>query len=484
MADPHSSSSELAYLSAQEVISRFESGSLTSSQLVTALIERIQNIDVDGTPTSLHSIAAVHEEALSVARERDDERARGISRGALHGVPVIIKDNIEAVGLPGLAGSTSLIGRPTRDAPLVVSLKEAGAIILASTNLSEWANIRSTRSSSGWSATGGLVANPWALERSAGGSSSGTGAALAGGLSPLGIGTETDGSITCPASLNGVAGLKPTVGTVSREFVIPISPSQDSPGPMARSVDDVALLYSVLSNTSKPDTMANPRIVMSPTWMTGHPETDACFKNIVEILRITGTEVAERDFAVAGEQEGNDELHVLLSELVTSMSSYLSNRPGSGVASLQDVVDFEDRHAEIEQSYFAHELFDMALEKGGTETESYKLARERNLKWATETCLIPGLEGYDVVISPAYGPAWKTDLVTGGHPGAASPSIGAAAIAGWPIMSVPMGLIKGLPVGLCIIGRPHSEWQILEVAKKVEQLVSLPQPLWQLPTRG
>ena len=202
MADPHSPSTELAYLSAIEVISRLENKSLTSAELVTALIERIQNIDVDGTAISLHSIAAVHEEALATARERDDERSRGISRGALHGVPVIIKDNIEAIGLPGLAGSTSLIGRPTRDAKLVVSLKEAGAIILASTNLSEWANIRSTRSSSGWSATGGLVGNPWALERSAGGSSSGTGAALAAGLSPLGIGTETDGSITCPASLN------------------------------------------------------------------------------------------------------------------------------------------------------------------------------------------------------------------------------------------------------------------------------------------
>jgi amidase len=484
MVDPHSKSTELAYLSAHEVLARLENGTLTSTQLVTALIERINAVDADGTTTSLHSIAAVHDEAINCAKERDDERTRGISRGPLHGVPVIIKDNIEAIGLPGLAGSTSLIGRPTRDAPLVTNLKNSGAIILASTNLSEWANIRSTRSSSGWSATGGLVANPWALDRSAGGSSSGSGAALAAGLSPLAVGTETDGSITCPASLNGVVGLKPTVGSVSRDFVIPISPSQDSPGPMARSVDDVELLFSALSASNKPDVVVQAKIVMSPTWMSGHPETDACFKNIVDILKITGTEVAVRDFAVPGEQEGNDELHVLLSELVTSMSSYLSNRPGTGVSSLQDVVDFEDRHKEIEQKYFAHELFDMALEKGGMETESYMQARERNLKWAVETCLTPGLDGFDVVISPAYGPAWKTDLVTGGHPGAASPSIGAAAIAGWPILSVPMGLVQGLPVGLCIIGRPHSEWQILQVAKKIEQLVSLPQPFWQQPSRN
>ena len=219
----------------------------TAEALVEVLLGRVSALDAPGSPTALRSVLSVSDNALSEARARD----RTDPIGPLHGVPVLVKDNIEVAGLPSTAGATSLAGRPaTRDAPLVRRLRDAGAVILGTANLSEWANIRSARSTSGWSAVGGLTGNPWALDRNAGGSSSGSGAALAAGLAPLAVGTETDGSITCPASVNGVAGIKPAVGAISTDGVVPISASQDSPGPMARTVDEVALLLEVLTGWS------------------------------------------------------------------------------------------------------------------------------------------------------------------------------------------------------------------------------------------
>jgi amidase len=216
MTEPHESSAQLAMLPAEEIAQQLAKGSLTSVELVDNCLERIASIDAPSTTIALNAVAAISADAREVAIARDAERSRGITRGVLHGVPVLIKDNIEALGLPGVAGSTSLLGRPSRDATLVTRLHDAGAIVLASTNLSEWANIRSPRSTSGYPASGGLVANPWALDRSAGGSSSGSGAALAAGLAPLAVGTETDGSIVRPASVNGVVGLKPTVAPCPR----------------------------------------------------------------------------------------------------------------------------------------------------------------------------------------------------------------------------------------------------------------------------
>ena len=488
MTDPHSVSSEIAYLSTADIHDRLNDGRLTSSQLVDALLSRIEAIDAPGTAIGLNAVAALSNDAREVARERDDERARGVIRGPLHGVPVVIKDNIEAVGLPGLAGSTALIGRPTRDAPLVTRLRDAGAIIMASTNLSQWANIRSMRSTSGYSSSAGLVGNPWALDRSAGGSSSGTGAAVAAGLSPLGVGTETDGSIVCPASVNGIAGLKPTVGNVPKQYVIPISESQDSPGPMGRTVADVALLYGVLSATSSSDENSNPSIAAATNWRTGNPETDQLYDDVVVALRESGFEVTSRELALPDEQVFQDELTVMLAELVDGISTYLSDRPGDGVKSLADVIAYEDEHRDTELIYFGHDLFTKAIDIGGTDTPAYVEARPRNLAWAVDTCLNPGLEGVDVIIAPAYGPSWKSDLAVGGHPGPASCATMAPAIAGWPIMSIPMGLVKDLPVGLAIIGRPDSEWTVLEAARRIETVIAtrsaLPRPFWKLPTRG
>lgn len=415
MHDPHPTSAPLGYLSAHEVLIRLAAGGLTSLDLVDTLIERIDQVDASDSHVALNSIAAMSEDARAQANLRDEERRRGGALGALHGVPVVIKDNVEAHGLPGLAGSTSLIGRPTTDAPLVTRLRDAGAIILASTNLSEWANIRSPRSTSGYSASGGLVANPWALDRSAGGSSSGSGAALAAGLAPLAVGTETDGSIVCPASINGVIGLKPTVGVVPTSGVIPISASQDSPGPMGRSVADVALMFSVLAQQESRRVEATSMVV-AMNWRTGHPSTDQLFDDVVDELARAGLSIASRDLAAPGESEGRDESTVLFSELFDDLSAYLAARPGDGVRSLGDVIAFEDEHAEIEQRYFGHEHFLEAVSTGGRAGPAYAEARQRNLSWALDTCLIPGIEGADVIIAPAYGPSWKSDLIVGGHP--------------------------------------------------------------------
>jgi amidase len=488
MTDPHPASSPIAYLSVQEILTRLALGTLTSLELVDTYLERIAEIDAPGTTIALNSLAAVSADARSIAKERDEERARGISRGSLHGVPVVIKDNIEAVGLPGMAGSTSLRGRTSRDATLVTRLRDAGAIILASTNLSQWANIRSPRSTSGYSASAGLVSSPWALDRSAGGSSSGSGAAIAAGLVPLAVGTETDGSIVCPASLNGVVGLKPTVGIVPTTFVVPISSSQDSPGPMGRSVDDVALLYSVLSQSAPVNVAKEPIIGVATNWRTGNPQTDQLFNDVVGLLRSSGLALVERELAVPGKQEEIDEGTVLFAELFDDLSAYLKDRPGGGVHSLGDVIAYEDENADQELKYFGHENFITAVETGGRNGARYAEARMRNLAWARDTCLTPGLSGVDVIIAPAYGPSWKNDLAVGGHPGPYSPVTTASAITGWPIMCLPIGLVQDLPVGLAIVGAAHSEWTMIDVARRIERVVNdhrqLPQPLWKAPTRG
>ncbi len=487
MTDPHVPTEDLAYLGVADIEARLREATLTSHELVTALHARIEAVDEAGSHTRLGAIAALAPEALAIAAERDAERAAGRLRGPLHGVPVVIKDNVEAIGLPGCAGSTALVGRPTRDAPLVTRLREAGAIVMASTNLSQWANIRSVRSTSGWSATGGLVGNPWALDRSAGGSSSGSGAALAAGLAPLAVGTETDGSIVCPASVCGVVGLKPTVGVVPATHVVPISASQDSPGPMGRRVDDVARLYGVLAASDAP-AERTLRLGVAANWRTEHPGTDALFDEVVAALRDAGHDVAVRDVALPGDQEGADELTVLLAELVDDLGAYLRGRPGEGVSSLADVVAFEDAHASVELAHFGHDLFVQALATGGRAGEAYASARQRNLAWAIQTCLEPGLADVDVLLAPAYGPSWKSDLAVGGHPGPASVATMPAAIAGWPILSVPMGLVHDLPVGLAILGRANSEWTLIEAARHVEAVVDarggVSRPFWSAPTRG
>jgi amidase len=489
VSDPHAASHDIAYLDVASIQRRFDDGSLTSVALVDVLLERIAALDPPGTPIALNSIAGVNVSARRQAEVCDEARRQGVANGSLHGIPIVIKDNIEADGLPGLAGSTSLRNRPVRDAPLVSRLREAGAIILASTNLSEWANMRSPRSTSGWSASGGLVANPWDLERSAGGSSSGSGAAVAAGFAPLAVGTETDGSIVCPSSLNGVVGLKPTVGVVPATWVVPISASQDSPGPIARSVDDVAALYAVLSGQPVTSAAAPIRFGVATTWVTGHPPTERLVAGFVDALRAAGYSVEDRDAATPDQTVHEDEFAVLVAEMNDDLGSYLAGRPGDGVKSVADVIAFENEHADVELAHFGHEFLEMAVASGGRAGEAYASARERNRHWAIETSLTPALEGIDVLLAPAYGPAWKSDLTIGGHYGVvASCASMASAIAGWPLMSVPIGLIDGLPVGIALVGRANSEWTLLAAAREIEAVAAAGgyecRPGWRQPRRG
>ena len=456
---------------------------VSAQALTDALLERVERLDRAGSPTALRSVLAVSETAPAEARARDERS----SDARLHGIPVLVKDNIEVAGMPSTAGSTALAGRPPRaDAPLVRRLREAGAIILGTTNLSEWANIRSARSTSGWSAVGGLTANPWALDRSPGGSSSGSGAALAAGLAPLAIGTETDGSITCPASLNGVTGIKPTVGSVPTQGIVPISASQDSPGPMARTVDDVALLLEVLmSRTGIVERVGRGitglHIGVARTWRTGHPATDELFDWTVGRLVAAGTTVHDVAAAVPSAAVDEDELTVLLCELVDGLAAYLPTRGDQGPQDLAEVIAYEKDHATVELAHFGHDLFERAAELGGSGTDAYRSARARNLAWALGTCLEPAFAGIDALVAPTYGPAWKSDLVLGGHPTVASPITTAPSIAGWPIATTPMGLVEDLPVGFGVIGRPGSEALLLAVCRAVEQPA---RPTWRPPRRG
>ena len=439
-------------------------------EVVGALLARIAELDAPGTPTELRSVLAVADSALDEAAARDASTASG----PLHGVPVLVKDNIEVAGLPSCAGATSLAARPaTADAPLVARLRRAGAVVLGTTNLSEWANIRSTRSTGGWSAVGGLTVNPWALDRNAGGSSSGSGAALAAGLAPLAVGTETDGSITCPSSLNGVCGIKPAVGAIPKSGVVPVSASQDSPGPMARSAEEVAVLLEVLAATDGivrrvREGVAGVRVGVARTWHTGHPGTDACFDDALERLRAAGAELVDVAPVRPGTAEEEDELTVLLCELVDGLAAYLPTRGPDGPQDLAEVVAYEQAHAEVELAHFGHDLFERALELGGSATDAYRAARGRNLAWALDTCLEPAMEGLEALVAPTYGPAWKNDLVLGGHPALASPVTAAPSIAGWPIATAPMGLVEDLPVGMGVVGRPGSEPVLLALCRAVE----------------
>ncbi len=486
-ADPSPTTETLGYAGVAELRDRMADGALTAASLVEVLLRRIDDVDRPGSATELRAVLAVSDRALEEAAASDRRRRAGGALGPLEGIPVLVKDNVEVAGMPSCAGASSLVGRPpVGDAPLVGNLRAAGAIILGTTNLSQWANIRSPRSTGGWSVVGGLTGNPWALDRNAGGSSSGSGAAVAAGLAPLAVGTETDGSITCPCSVNGVAGIKPAVGTVPTAGVVPISHSQDSPGPIGRSTADVAVLLEVLSGRAGVverlhRALAGMRIAVADTWRTGHPGTDALFEEAVEALGAAGAETVRTSPPVPGPSEQEDEMTAILCELRDGLDRYLPTRGPGGPQSLAEVVAHERAHAEDELRWFGHEQFERALALGGCDSDVYRAARARNLAWAVDTCLVPALDGVDVLVAPTYGPAWKSDLVLGGHPAASAPTTTAAAIAGWPIATVPMGLVDGLPVGLGLVGRPGSEPDLLAAGAAVERPA---RPAWRPPARG
>lgn len=456
-----------SYLSAIDSIAQIRSGKTTAAELATEALERIQSIDASGY--ELNSVLAISKSALSDALTIDQNLP-------LAGLPILIKDNIEAIGLPGTAGSKALADFPVKkDAELVSRLRAAGANIIGSTNLSEWANIRSTKSTSGWSAVGGLTANPWIHQHSAGGSSSGSGSAIAAGLVTLAVGTETDGSIICPASLNGCVGIKPTVGAVSRVGVVPISDAQDSPGPMARSVKDAALLLEVLSGISglveASDSKQPLRIGIVESWLSGDAGTDKLFEAAVEALAKSNVTLVDVKISAPADSVSSDEYECLLHELVDDLGAYLPGRTDDAIVSLAEVVKFNLANADTEMKHFGQELFDAALELGGR-ARAYNRKRTRNLQWATQT-LDAALKDVDVLIGATYSPAWKSTLGLGDDYGQNSWITMAPAIAGYPIGTVPMGITEGLPVGLGIVAGANQEAILVSAMAQIERALGL-----------
>lgn len=330
---------------------------MKSADAVQTSLEKIQNLDQDGY--ALKSVLAISEGALEVAIESEQKN----SKLPLQGLPILIKDNIEACGLPATAGSLALADTPvTQDSTIARRLREAGAVIIGATNLSEWANIRSTKSTSGWSAVGGLTANPWMHGHSAGGSSSGSGAAVAAGITQWAIGSETDGSIICPASLNGCVGIKPTVGAIARDGMIPISDSQDSPGPMAQTVLQASLLLDVLTQKNEYVAAANSdqklRVGVVRQWMTSHSDVDALFEESTRKLEKHGITLVAVDLVPPEDQDHEDELAVLLYELCEGIRKYLPSRKGARISNLEEIIAFNNKNSADELSHFGQELFE------------------------------------------------------------------------------------------------------------------------------
>lgn len=429
--------------------------------------------------------------AISPGAEAEGAAKKGVAPREgewLHGKPVLLKDNIETRDLPTTAGSLALAGNSTgRDAPIVARLRAAGAVVVGKTNLSEWANIRSNNSISGWSAVGGQTRNPYALDRNTCGSSSGSGAAVAAGFADYAIGTETDGSITCPASMNGVVGLKPTMGLVSRTHIVPISESQDTAGPMTRTVAQAAELLTVIAGTDPADPAtaeadrrkANYQDGLSADALKGKKiavlrsasgfGTEAAFDEALGKLRQAGAELIEIKEFKPTASYGADEYQVLLTELREGMNAYLKSSPAPGPKTLAELIAFNSANAATEMPLFAQETFEAAEKTKGLSDPAYKKARANSLR-ITSTDLDRLLQGVDAIVFPTRPAAWKIDAVHGDvSPG--GNGIGSmAAVAGYPHLTVPMGLVRGLPVGLSFVGPKWSDGRLLAFGHAFEQV--------------
>src|SRR5438876_6706042 len=464
---------DLAEATITQLQDAMRSGARTSHSICAAYLARIAELD-----PRLRAVLETNPDALAVADRLDAERKAGHVRGPLHGIPVLVKDNIATVDrMMTTAGSLALAGvTPPRDAPLVARLRAAGAVILGKTNLSEWANIRSTRSSSGWSARGGQCANPYALDRNPCGSSSGTGAAIAASFAAVGIGTETDGSIVCPSSACSLVGMKPTVGLIDGAGIIPIAHSQDTAGPMARTVADAAVLLGALtgrdySASLDPAGLRGARIGVARKKFFGYsPEADALVEAAIAVLKSQGAVIVDpADIADAGEYE-DSELTVLLYELKADLATYLAAwAPGARVKTLADVIAFNEANKAQEMPYFGQELFLQAQEKGPLTDQAYRdaLAKDQRLSRTEGLDVVFAQTNLDAIVAPTGSPAWPTDLVNGDHFLGASST--PAAVAGYPSVAVPVGYAFGLPVGMSFIGRANSEAMLLKLAYAYDQ---------------
>ncbi len=487
-APPAAPSLDVVELSAADARDRMAAGSLTARALTEAYLDRIARIDDDGP--RLNAVIEINPRAVADADALDAERRAGKVRGPLHGIPVLLKDNIDVAGLVNSAGSLALADhRPAADAFIAARLRAAGAVILGKTNLSEWANFRSTRSSSGWSSRGGQTKNPYVLDRNPCGSSSGTAAAIAASLAAVGVGTETDGSITCPAGVTGLVGLKPTVGVVSRSGIIPISISQDTAGPMGRTVTDVALLLNALAAVDaddpagaaaaglipedytaalKADAIAGKRFGLLRQAMGYHPDVDAATERAIATLKSAGGTVVDVKLATYNDWD-KPEFEVLLYEFKDGLNAYLQ-RSGAPQPSLEALIAWNTANADKAMPFFGQEIFEQAQVKGPLTDPAYVKARDAARRLAGKDGLLAVLarEKLDAVIAPTVSPAWLTDHVLGDH--FVGSGYGVAAVAGTPSLTVPSGDSHGLPLGITFMGPAYSEAGLLAVGYAFEQL--------------
>ncbi len=485
-ATPHADLEEATLV---DLAGRMARGDLTSEALVAAYTARIEAVDRAGP--ALRAVIELNPDAAAIAKALDDERRQKGARGPLHGVPILLKDNIDTGDrMRTTAGSLALADAPApADAHVVARLRDAGAVLLGKTNLSEWANIRSDRSTSGWSARGGLTRNPYALDRSTSGSSSGSAAAVAANLCAVTLGTETDGSIVSPSSICGVVGVKPTVGLVSRRGVIPIARSQDTVGPMTRSVTDAAILLTAIAGADARDAATaalasrppldyaksldpaaarGKRVGVVRGWKRIGPAAERLFEGAVDALRAAGAETIDGVDLGPVHEIDDPEMEVLLTELAADLGGYLSAR-GAGPRALEDLVRFNREHASTELRWFGQELFEQALAKGGLDSPAYKTALATCRRLARDEGIDAALAKHrlDLLVAPTGGVAWMIDLVNGdSFTGSSSTP---AAVAGYPSITVPSGFVEGLPFGVSFFGAAWSEPVLFGVAFAFEQ---------------
>lgn len=489
---------ELDEASLDNLQERMKSGELTSVSLAEKYLARIEQFDKNGP--RLNSIIELNPDALAIARTMDEERRSGKTRGPLHGIPVLIKDNIDTADrMSTTAGSLALAGSVrARDAFVVRRLREAGAVILGKTNLSEWANFRSSKSTSGWSARGGLTHNPYVLDRNACGSSTGSAVAVSANLCAVSVGTETDGSIICPSSTNGIVGIKPTLGLISRTGIIPIAHSQDTAGPMARTVADAVHLLAVLAAADPNDPaskaahgmvlsdyskfldaggMKGARIGVARKFFGFNERVDKLMEEALQAMKGLGAELIDpADIPTAGKFD-DSELEVLLYEFKTDLNMYLATLgPKAPVHSLKEIIEFNEKNREKELPYFGQDLFLKAQAKGPLTSADYrrKLAQNRRLSRTEGIDAVLKKHRLDALVAPTGGPAWPTDLINGDHftGGSSTP----AAVAGYPNINVPAGFVFGLPVGISFFGAAWSEPKLIKLAYSFEQATRLRKP--------
>lgn len=495
---------ELDEISIAQLQEGLKSGKYTARSLVAKYLDRIEDIDNKGP--KLSSIIEINPEAMAIAETLDRERKEKGIRGPLHGIPVLIKDNIDTADrMMTTAGSLALVGsKPTRDAFVATRLREAGAIILGKTNLSEWANFRSNHSSSGWSGRGGQTKNPYVLDRNPCGSSSGSGAATAASLCAAAVGTETDGSIVCPSSTNSLVGIKPTLGLVSRSGIIPIAHSQDTAGPMARTVADAAILLGALSGLDERDSatsaargkfqtdytkfldrdgLRGARIGVARKHFGFNDHVDRVMTNLItEIKKLGAVVVDPADIPTTGKFD-DSEFEVLLFEFKADLNAYLKGLgPSAPVHSLKEIIDFNEKHRDREMPFFGQELFIKAQAKGPLTDRKYLAALRKNHLLTRGQGIDLALRRHrlDALIAPTGGPAWPTDLINGDHFSGGYSS--ASAVAGYPHITVPAGYVFGLPFGISFFGGAFSEPKLIKYAYAFEQATKVRRTPRYLPT--